>query len=212
MEFKIPRPLSATHEGWAEWHKTARASEPFKYFILETIPDKWWDFQTFFTCPVKDLRYWFRSRFTCRWHVVNTHLEPAYYDSDTRLLHACFALLVDYVELELAHMNGSKRSRAKGLEYLDWEISDTDCQVGGQAQAATIKKELYLWWKDVRPNRPDPDAEYFVLTDRRDAGEEIPDAEMVAVLRNVGTIEKDQYEEDNAQLKKLIDVRYALWT
>jgi hypothetical protein len=57
----------------------------------------WWD---------ANVRSWLRYRLLKRhrYHLVDTGLTPGYYDQDNRMLHACFALLVDYVD-ELFHLS-----------------------------------------------------------------------------------------------------------
>ena len=174
------------------------------------MPDLWFDVIWAIQRPYKDFRYWIRSHITRRWHIVDTHLKPAYYDKDALLLNACFALLVDYVELELPTCNGvHKRSREAGMEYLDWEINNTS---GHQAESASVQKTLYLWWKDIRPTRPEADAEYSALWDRRDSGEKIPNDVMMEAAQRGGAIETQYYDEDSDMLKKLIEIRCSLWT
>jgi hypothetical protein len=79
-------------------------------------------------------------------------LDRRYYDTDTRLLHGCFQLLVDFIEVEKAsHQRSSNlyekggwkwflyknspwwlnwlvcpRSRKLGMQYLDWEMAIPD--------------------------------------------------------------------------------------
>ena len=51
------------------------------------------------------------------------------------------------------------RSRELGLKYLEWEMNlmdDDKVHLTSQAKAAQEQYELYTWWKDIRPNRPDP--------------------------------------------------------
>lgn len=115
---------------------------------------------------------WVRYRTTRRYHIVNTGLEPGYYDTDDRMLHANFNLLVDFVEIEKAWMNtwtdNSKyselswfdkkfrrfRSSEDGVAYLTWEITQSSLE--HQSEAAKEILELYTWWKVTRPSRPDP--------------------------------------------------------
>jgi len=210
MDFKIKKPTAATHENWKLWHEQASSEEPLKYFCLETIPD-WLDsIVWFFEKPWKDLKYWVRSHITRRWHVVPTHLKPGYYDKDTLLLHACFALLIDYVELELSTCNGvHERSPDTGLKYLDWEISETS---GHQQEDAVVQKELYLWWKVQRPSRPEADVEYSALWDRKQNGENIAQDDFSAAAIKGHELEQQYYDEDSVMLKKLVDIRRSLWT
>ncbi len=88
-----------------------------------------------------------------KYHTVKTDLVPGYRDIDERMLHACFSLLVDFVEIECASMNWELddevqsesrktkclkafkelwpfnmilppvRSIGKGIDYLNWRIN-----------------------------------------------------------------------------------------
>lgn len=88
-------------------------------------------------------------------------LEHGWKDADSLLLHACFQILVDFVEKERAFDS-----------HVDW---DND-------QKLTLAKqeilELYNWWKQHK----EPDD--FDHT----------------------------YLEESEMLKRLIDIRWALWT
>jgi hypothetical protein len=106
-------------------------------------------------------------------------LEKGYHDVRERLLHGMFALLVDFIEVEKAWMNfyskglllskwdrfkakyiGILRSPKLGLEYLFWEIDlKNDPEHGemckSQSESAQEELELYKWWTQIRPARPD---------------------------------------------------------
>jgi hypothetical protein len=127
-----------------------------------------------------------------------------WWDADTRILHANFQILVDYVERELAWMQlivedkvrwyhrwvSIRNARELALKYLHWEIT----QVGGeQGQSAQAIKDLYLWWKDERPSRKDPWDEF----------EEGQDA---------ARAESQHEDEDTEKLTELISIRGWLWT
>jgi hypothetical protein len=129
------------------------------------------------------------------------------------------------------------RSPQAGLDYLDWASGlkldshmgiDSDHPEYGQpthqALAAREIKELYLWWTQERPKRPDVyDAsgwtEYCEL--RRERGADFLDledkteeeAEMGrTALERSQAIEKAYEQEDEAMMIRLIRVRDALWT
>lgn len=113
-----------------------------------------------------------------RYNVIKTDLAPGYYDKDVLLLHACFTLLVDYVEIELAalhdifgkrrpwHFNLRQfvsnklvvnRSREAGDNYLHGWLSEVR-ENGSLAEYEAVRTihTLYHWWKDIRPLRRDP--------------------------------------------------------
>jgi hypothetical protein len=228
--------------------------------ITDLLENICWEIE----CPIKKVIWWVRYRTINKYHVIKINsLKPNYYDTDTRLLHGMFDLLVDFIEEEKAHMERIfstektlkekllhklipscffSRSRKLGLRYLDWEISLKD-KIGeypeevesykSQAGIAQTIKDLYIWWKDIRPARKDPmdasgwsdfcdkhrqkihkfrkcvDSECFEMYDELTQEEK---EEQYRVLHLTSAIEKDQFEEDEAMLIKLIKVRGSLWT
>lgn len=78
----------------------------------------------------RDLLWWIKYRTTHRFHVIKLNtLHPGWWDTDSRLLHASFALLENYIE------------RERPFHIIDWDTGDENCD-----NANTIH-ELYLWWK-----------------------------------------------------------------
>ncbi len=129
------------------------------------------------------------------------------------------------------------RSAEAGLAYLDWASSlklDTHMGVDPgsaeygepthQALAAREIKELYMWWREIYPNRPDVHdasgwSEYCEM--RRNKGYEILDLEdktpaeaeqCRTALDKSQEIEAAYEAEDEAMMIRLIRVRDSLWT
>lgn len=102
-------------------------------------PIKWWD-----------RFYWaIRHRYFNKFHIVKMPtLEPGYYDIDTRMLHANFALLVDYVEKE------------EPFDRIDWN-SDPEHQ-----RVAKEIKELYAWWTKIYPKLHEYDPMFISNVER----------------------------------------------
>lgn len=103
----------------------------------------------------------------------------------------------------------------------------------GQALAAREILELYTWWKEVYPNRKDPHdlSGWSAWCDRRreklkdededsrlsalfssDDDTEEEQAETRRILELCGQIEKEQQQEDEQMMFRLIKVRNHLWT
>ena len=177
------KPSSATTEEWNEWRQESK-----RYKFATWLTDDAFDgVQNFIYWPLDALngvRYYVKNRFFDKMHYLPTRLEKGkYYDLDTRLMHGLFESLVDFVEMEKAHMQlishaddrraifryhwwglrwSSFRSRELGMKHLDWEMTldspdmedDHVCET--QAQTAREVVALYTWWKDIRPVRPDP--------------------------------------------------------
>lgn len=200
-------------------------------------------------------------RTTKRHHVVKIRsLEPNYYDTDTKILHAVMQLVVDFVEIDLSwrhllselHDERIKnktytlreklyihlpwwftseewiRNRDRGLQHLAWEktLDDDSLPVeercDEQARVARIIEEVYLWWKDTRPNRPDSyeasgyDSYYRVkkklgLSVFAADTDELHDLAQRAVAK-LQRIEREYSNEDAKMLKKVIDIRESLWS
>lgn len=132
------------------------------------------------------------------------------------------------------------RSREFGLKHIDWAMSLVHDEGGGvrpddplygkptsQAMSACEQLELYLWWTDVRPNRPDPmdlsgymDAwrakkEKKELQGKGDIWNMLTEPmtnEYRATLDRSWAIERAQEEEDTEMLIRLIKIRSHLWT
>lgn len=120
-----------------------------------------------------------------------------------------------------------------GIDYLKWAMTLTNKEFikegekeesTYQAKAAKEILELYTWWKEVYPNRPDP---YVVsgwhdICDRRrkDYPDEIfPEettkqekAESKKALDKLHKLELKYEQEDEEMMIRLIKVRQSLWT
>jgi hypothetical protein len=130
------------------------------------------------------------------------------------------------------------RNVEAAMDYLDWasnlrwgedEVGEDDPSIGKltyQAEGAREIKELYLWWKNVYPNRPDPhDASGWTefcerrRSDREDSifgwlEDKTPEEaeESHRILDRCHEIERQYDEEDTEMLIRLIKVRQRLWT
>jgi hypothetical protein len=172
-------PVSLDMDGWNEFEDKFRKEAPVRYFIKYFIVLKIGDFFTWLSNIAWGIRY----RTVRKYHLVNTKLNPGYHEIDTRMLHANFELLVDYVEIECANMAAiadswqekhipsilkfkEQRSRELGFKHLQWEATLASAELSeferspDQAAKAVQIMILYTWWKDVYPNReilPPPD-------------------------------------------------------
>lgn len=99
-----------------------------------------------------DRRIWkLRYRYDRKhqYHLVNTGLEPDYYDIDSIMLHANMALLCRYVEDE----RGGEDELQKRVDYLHSEeaVKDygEDMSPWGEPDIEALR--IYRWWKTERP-------------------------------------------------------------
>ena len=251
--FKIKKPFALQWHEWDDWETEMRATRPVAFWLNETLPDSFKYVYKKITKPYNDLRYWIRVRIFDRYHVIYTGLKPGYADGDTRILHGMFNLLVDFVEVEKAWMYvvfdkeaqkkhkhpwwslGWTRFKAfrdpeAGLEHLRWEMTLDDPSLPAHerstSQAHTAKEvyEIYDWWKNIRPWRPEPhDASGWsdYCDQRRTDGRHVLDfrhetEEDAQLSRDIlalnRTIEEQQEQEDQDMLIRLIKIRRSLWT
>lgn len=252
-KFTLEKPVALQWHEWKEWEAKMQEETPLAYWLNETVPEFFSDVNRKLTGPFKELKSWIRYRVFDKYHVVKTGLKPGYHEIDSRMLHSLFQLLVDFVEIEKAWMHvvwsednkrtfnvpwysqgmfriKNWRSRDAGLAYLDWEctlnsptLSDNE-RSDAQAETAYVIIELYKWWTEVRPNRPDPmDISGWdrYCRERIESGKEVLDTrteseeeerEVRRLLDLTHKIEEEQYQEDTEMLNKLIEIRRSLWT
>lgn len=173
-------------------------------------------------------------------------------DLPERILYCMFDELVDFVEIEKAYANfrwnddeskdkkwwqvgkwrlRTYRNKDAGIDYLNWEMSLTneewaedgeEIKPTDQAICAKEIYDLYNWYVNIRPNRPDV---YDVTgwsaycDDKRDRGigfmntdpEENKD-DTKKMLAEITKLELQYEEEDTEMLIRLIKIRQSLWT
>lgn len=149
--------------------------------------------------------YWFRCHFIRKhkFHILDLRRAGngyswGWYDTDSRMLHACFLLLKDYVELE------------KPFENVDWEENDY------HSNAAKEIRELYRWWTVERPaTRKElhdawescPEYSRFEKDESGEYKIIIPEAHKILTQR-----QWDYEQEDQRNLERLVKIRGFLWT
>lgn len=178
MDFDPPGALSS--RGWSLFNKEFKQKAPIRYWFHR-------DFRRKFILPIKWKReaitQFIRYRTYDRYHVLKTGLEPAYQSVEVQMLHVCFNLLKDFVEVETAwshYMWNSDASNTPtwaeqympfyriffpfrrpdlGVKHLEWAATLDDPALPpherSEAQAVSAREvlALYNWWINVRPNR-----------------------------------------------------------
>jgi hypothetical protein len=243
------KPSAETAEGWDAWNRENKTNHPFVYWLAEEFLDKVQNVVTLPSDIWNTFRYKTKVRFFDKLHYLPTRLKPGeYYDLDTRILHGLMESLVDFVEVEKAHMQlwshpkekrplryrfpllrfKSFRSRELGMKYLEWEMSLDQPNVDEygfdqsnprQANDAKEIVALYTWWKDVRPNRPDPYDQSGWTQYCEDhprgmfAAKTEEENQLVREkLDALGDLERQYDEEDEQMIIRLIKIRKSLWT
>ena len=147
-----PKPLSATAEDWNAWGETAKTKK-IRYWLAEEFLDSLQSFLYWPTNCIRDVRHYINNRWISKTHSLASRLRRGqWHDFDTRLLHAVFDELINFVEIEQAWMLvissdeerikyktpwyralfriGSWRYPEAGVAYLMWASGlkyDTDC-------------------------------------------------------------------------------------
>lgn len=160
------------------------------------------------------LYWWVAHRTTRRFDRVYIHsLEPGYHDKDEMMLHACFQLLVDFVEEE------------EPFRVVNWEEDEIHRCVASEI------RDLYDWWKNKRPLRQTaldmlPEAkcpEPFACFVKNEKGclsygpeerrkEALLYPEYVEAMDSSVKEEEAWEREDDENLARLVKIRPHLWT
>ncbi len=99
-----PKPPMGTAEVWDAWEKTAKAKK-FRYWLAEEGLDHLQDLVRWPANRINDVRCYINNRWFIRSHAMTSSLKRGeWHDFDTRLLHAVFDELINFVEIEQAWM------------------------------------------------------------------------------------------------------------
>jgi len=230
------KPYALGWNEWEDWRKNAQKDHPFRYYLSETVLEKIQDIIYFPYDFYHTISIYIHNRFIDKTHYLKTGLEPGhYYEFDYRILHGLFNELVDYVEVELAHLNKwdnnkkytfkSGRCVEAGLDHLNWAKSlvndesmgynKEEKDYGKPTQQAKVAKkilELYNWWKNIRPNRPDPhDVAGFKEQDCDDILSSKRNKKLEKSLRIIQDTEEQYDKEDTKMMVDLIKIRKSIW-
>jgi hypothetical protein len=230
---------------------------------------RWWKVKRYLKSPLRwydNICYWVAYRTYDKYHIVNTGLEPRYYDKDTILLHANFSILVDYVETELAWIEycfsdrprdftdklrnllprfvrvllktpyGRQEGEAHLTKSLQHSLDNPEDYPEEHKKNYEDILELYRWWKDLRPVRPDPGEvvglDAFCEAKKKEYGSSdlyvFEPSGKVYVMKSILSEqdeeehrrlvmasfheENKQWDEDTEMLCRLMRLRGFLWT
>lgn len=187
---------------------------PLRYFITETVPEKWEDFKR--VCW-DDPKYQLKIRFGRKYNRIKMpRLSLGYYDVSERMLHSSFELLVEFVEKDIGARNydSDKRSQKElGLEYIEWCISDADCNQGPAPTQADQYREiklLYNWWVYWRPSRREPWSCKHIWEEWRN--EDHPALATGQPHERADYLESTHRIEDDEMMARLSAIRPYLWS
>lgn len=233
------KPFALEWRKWDEYYKDLKSRKPIRYWITEKFLKVIQNIVYYPYDLCNEIKFYIHNRWIDKTHYLKTGLKPGgYYEFDERVLHGLFNELVDYVEMELAHLSLSDQKKKykfkngrcveAAYDYFKWANHLTYGEAFGtiaeheeygkltdQAVASRKIKELYEWWKNIRPHRPNPHiaSEYnkaFADEDRifhRPLSEGQQNA-----IQKMHNIEESYNNEDTEMLIELIKLRHSLWT
>ena len=230
------KPYALEWGAWDEYYADLKKRKPIRYWITEKMLKYLQNIVYYPYDLYNEIRFYIRNRWIDKTHYLKTGLKPGHYhEFDERILHGLFNELVDYVEIELAHLSRwdtTKKYKFKNgrcLEavddYFKWANNLKEKNSKGrkvltpQAHDARKVQKLYEWWKNKRPNRPDPyeisgwnqcfknDDELFGSKVNTLLSKEEDKA-----IKKLSKIEQSYDDEDTEMLIELIKLRHSLWT
>lgn len=191
--------------------------------------DAWW--HKAFILPIyrvgrriRDAIWWLRYRFDPkhRYHLIDTHLSPDYYDIDTLMLNGMFSLLRRYVEEEHEGADGLERWGKELLSDAGFMQESSTRQGNKELEAVA----LYRWWMESRPamvKRSEELLHTLYGKRRRITFSEASgglhqmhispfEGDEIALKQEMDDLEARIDREDGEMLHRLIDIRGGLWT
>lgn len=229
------KPYALEWGAWDAWDKEQKQKRPWRFWFSDTLLPKIQNIIYFPYDIYRTVKIYMRNRYIDKIHYLKTGLEPGqYYDFDTRILYGLFNELIDFVEVELAHLSlweKDKKYKFKNgrcveaaYDYFDWVTNlkydksygcDKNDSFYGklteQAKDYRKIKKLYEWWKNDRPNRKNPYADPS-LGDIADICDNKKYKKKKDLYKKAYEIEQDQDSEDTKMLIELIKLRKSLWT
>lgn len=228
---------------WRRWELEAKQKHPWRYYIAENVLSMLQDIIHIPDDFFNNVTYYISNRWIYKSHALvadKKHIAAGeYQDFGYRLLPCTMKGLVDFVEIDLAwaycrwdierlrRYNGSFlkkrfglwRSPEAGLEFLNVTISNPHDH--GEDWVNTFKDvlEVYNWWKNIYPNRPDP---YEVTGfsgylknkyDTDDIDDEEDDTEVSkSIIEAHRSLEVQYAQEETDMIIKIVKVREFLWS
>lgn len=177
------KPNSLSGLGWKNWRKESQKAHPFRFWLAEEFLSHAQDFVNWPMNRLYGIKYYLINRYVSRTHAMTSNLSRGqWHEFEERMLHSLFDELVNFVEIEQAHLymihDSEEREKYKvpwhargwwrmrvwrcpeaGLDHLRWAASltnDDNITPSHQAIAAQEQLVLYHWWKVIRPQRLDP--------------------------------------------------------
>lgn len=133
----LPWNMETGESGWDIWHKEAKRKYPVRYFFSEFIPRI---YKYEFMWTLRSYKYAVKDFFFPHNVLRIRTLPTRWTDRDTRMLHACFQLLTDYVKYE--EPAEFTMTRDEFIELYRWEDKIDEERL----KVRDTMHELYDWW------------------------------------------------------------------
>ena len=178
------KPDSASSDEWNTWHKDAKTTHPFRFWLAEEALNNLDNAWNYVPNKINNVRYYLNNRFTTKTHALTSTLPKGeWHEFETRLLHCTFDSFVDFIEIETASshvMWGNEEERKKynapwwlrwvrvwrspeaATTHLEWEmtlqnvewIDETDPEYGKPSHQAIAAKEKWALYYWWKHVRP----------------------------------------------------------
>lgn len=150
-------PKIASMEEWDEWDEVEK-SKPICNFFVNEIP-MWWRINI--ASRWSDTKYWFKYRLQKehKYHLIDTGLEPGYYEIDYRMMHGLFNILKDFCEDERPYHDWCWRESSKELdaEEKGEKYKRPKFERGREVAMASFKWQKELVWQEYEVPEDKPE-------------------------------------------------------
>ena len=165
----------------------------------------------------RDIHHYIKNRWFQKTHQLTSKLKKGeWHDLDERILHCLYDSLVEFVEQEVGMESLERQSKFTGK---DWGFEETNPEYNEPVPQALYAQEtinLYKWWIEDRPQRPDP----YEVSGWNNYCDTNSIEQLLSTTTEEGfkLIEKSRYieqlydNEDTEMLIRLIKIRHYLWT
>jgi hypothetical protein len=100
------KPFALSFDDWDAWKDKQKKERPWRYWMSDTLLRKLQNLIYYPSDLLHSIRCYLRNRYITQTHVLKSDLKKGeWYDLDTRILHCLFNELVEFVEIELAHLS-----------------------------------------------------------------------------------------------------------
>ena len=168
------KPFAATMEGWDDWKDENKSK--FGYWLAEEFLD---DLQNVILYPSDlwhEIRVYIRNRFFDKTHLLTTNLKPGeFHEFSTVMEHGLMEGLVDFIEIEKAHMHiiSGALKRERALRMREWFLT-------GKKQEILLDKikRIPSWRRFTSTRCPEAGIKYLeweMTLDSPEANKDWPD-------------------------------------